>query len=367
MTPVAEYEAWLTEFLPDDYDECPERYRFDTDLRRRYQRAAFEAGWLMPQWPRGEGGRELDPYQAVAIRLAGARRNAPKLVSVQSVGVVAPALREFGTAEQRARFLVPTLRGDIDWALGMSEPGAGSDLASLSTRAVVSGDRVLVSGQKIWTTQAHLSQWCLLFCRTDPDAPKHRGISCLIVDMSSPGITVRPIPMGWRHADPFCEVFFDEVEVPVENFLGAPGHGWQVAMTALNHERDMIWIMNSVEIERGLRRVARAAARDGDPGVLVELGRLATDAAALRATGMRALGNTLAGQRSPEFSILKLLGSESLQRTWALATEVCGNAVLYDSDLQFDDFDALGATIYGGTSEIQRNIIGDRVLGLPRD
>ncbi|MCX4096829.1 acyl-CoA dehydrogenase family protein [Nocardia sp. alder85J] len=367
MTPVDEYHRWLTDFLPPDYDTDPQRYRFDRELRRRHQRASFEAGWMMPQWPLGEGGRGLSPLDAVAVRIASARRAAPRLVNVQSVGVVAPALRRFGTPEQRERLLTPTLRGDIDWALGMSEPGAGSDLAGLTTRARRDGDRYIVTGQKIWSTQAHDSQWYLLFCRTGSGGGKHAGITCLLVDLSLPGTTVRQIPMGWDDADTFCEVFLDEVEVPVSCVLGAEGEGWRVAMASLNHERDMIWVMNSVEIERGLRRIARdLAAGDGDD-MLVELGRLATDSAALQATGRRAMAHELAGRAAPEFHILKLLGSESLQRTWQLAADAAGPAGSADLELHYEEFESLGATLYGGTSEVQRNIIGERVLGLPRD
>ncbi len=360
------YAAWLDAFLPADYYDRYAAYRADPELRRAHQRAAFDAGWLVPAWPRELGGHDLGAVEAVTVRLEAARRGAPKLPSVQSVGVIAPALKDFGTEEQRAEHLVPALRGDVWWALGMSEPGAGSDLAALRTRAEERDGALLVNGQKIWTTQAHESRWCMLYCRTDRAAPRHRGISCLLVDLTSPGITIRPIEMGWPGADEFCEVFFDDVEVPREQLVGAPGEGWRVAMASLNHERDMIWVMNFVEIERGLGRLSADVRRHGRRGVAEEVGRLVADAAALRLTGYRALTSELRGQQSPEFHILKLLGSESLQRTWELALAAAGPEGACDADLLFEDFDALGATIYGGTSEIQRNIIGDRILGLPR-
>ena len=360
-----EYSAWLSDFLPGDYYDRYDDYRWDIALRRAHQVAAFEAGWLQPAWSREHGGRELDALEALTVRLESAERAAPKLPNIQGVGVVAPGLRQFGTPDQVQRLLVPVLRGDEWWALGMSEPGAGSDFASLRTRAVLDGDRYIVNGQKIWTTQAHESRWATLYVRTDPDAPKHRGISCLILDMDSPGVTVRPIRMATITDETFCEVFLDDVEIPVSALLGAENSGWQVAMASLDHERDMIWIMNWVEISRGLRAVQEHGDHLRDDQ-LVELGQRMADADALRLTGYRSLTSSLRGDRGKEFHILKLLGSEALQRTWDLAATVAGVAGLADAGLAFERHDALAATLYGGTSEVQRNIIGERVLGLPK-
>ena len=361
----ADYAAWLSNLLPDDYYDKYDDYRWDLPLRRAHQVAAFEAGWLQPAWPREHGGRSLGPLEALTVRLESAMRAAPKLPNIQGVGVVAPGLRAFGTTEQKERLLVPVLRGDEWWALGMSEPGAGSDFAGLRTRAVRDGDRYLVNGQKIWTTQAHESRWATLYVRTDPDAPKHRGISCLILDMESRGVSVRPIRMATITDETFCEVFLDDVEVPVSSLLGAENDGWKVAMSSLDHERDMIWIMNWVEISRGLRSVQQRG-QALDDHQLVELGRRLADAEALRMTGYRSLTAGLRGERSTEFYILKLLGSEALQRTWDLAATVAGPEGLADPALMFERHDALAATLYGGTSEVQRNIIGERVLGLPK-
>jgi alkylation response protein AidB-like acyl-CoA dehydrogenase len=363
-----EFSAWLGSFLPTDYLDRYRVYRLDMGLRRAYQREAFEAGWLMPQWEPGLGGRGLGPLETLAIRLEAARRAAPKLPNIQGPGVVAPGLRAFGTAAQQGRHLVPLLRGDEWWALGMSEPGAGSDFASLRTRAVRHGDTFVVNGQKIWTTQAHESRWCTLYCRTDPDAPKHRGISCLILDLGAPGVTVRPIRPASDGSDVFCEVFLDEVEIPSANLLGTENDGWNVALSSLDHERDMIWIMNWVDVQRGVEVVVASLSGEepleGD--LLVDLGRRAADVDAIRFTGYRAATKRLAGESDEVSLILKLLGSEALQRTWELAIEAAGPAGLVDQDLAFEDFEGLGATIYGGASEIQRNIIGERVLGLPK-
>jgi alkylation response protein AidB-like acyl-CoA dehydrogenase len=357
------YVAWLTSFLPADYYERYADHRWDMGLRRAHQEAAFEGGWLQPTWPRELGGQDLGPVEAMTVRLESAVRAAPKLPNIQGVNVVAPGLREFGTAEQLGRLMLPLLRGTEWWALGMSEPGAGSDFAALRTRAEKRGETYLVNGQKIWTTQAHEAKWATLYVRTDPSAPRHGGISCLLLDLRSPGVTVRPIRMATETDETFCEVFLEDVEVPASALLGPENAGWKVAMSSLEHERDMIWIMNWVEIWRGLRAVRSQAL---DEGLLVELGRRLGDADALRITGYRSLTSTLRGQRSPESMILKLLGSEALQQTWDLASVAAGAAAPADPALAFERHDALAATLYGGTSEVQRNIIGERVLGLPK-
>lgn len=379
---VGEFSAWLTDFLPDDYYDRYRDYRWDLPLRRDYQRACFEAGWLQPTWPREHGGRSLGLRDAMEIRLEGALRSAPKLPNIAGPNVAAPAIRQFGTPEQIDRLLVPLLRGDEWWALGMSEPEAGSDFAGLRTRAERDGETFRVNGRKIWTTQAHLSRWCTLYARTDPSAPKHRGISCLILDLESPGVSTEPIRMASISDETFCEVLLDDVEVPVANLLGPYNGGWQVALASLQHERQMIWVMNWVEIQRGLQSIQdaeraclysdtpsgtvqpRTLAQEGD--VYTELGSLLADAEALRSTGYRALYNELAGRPSPEADILKLLGSVTLQRVWELSAVAAGPGSASDADLLFERQDALAATIYGGTSEIQRNIIAERLLGLPK-
>jgi alkylation response protein AidB-like acyl-CoA dehydrogenase len=359
---VEEFGSWLAEFLPDDYYEKYREYRWDIPLRRDYQRAAFEAGWLQPTWPREHGGRSLGLRDAMEIRIEAATRSAPKLPNIQGPGVAAPGIRQFGTPEQIDRLLVPLLRGDEWWALGMSEPEAGSDFAGLRTRAERDGDVFRVNGHKIWTTQAHESRWCTLYVRTDPEARKHRGISCLILDLQSPGVRVEPIRMSSISDETFCEVFLDDVEVPADNLLGPLHGGWNVAMSSLHHERQMIWIMNWVEIKRGLNSVQGS----DDPDLFTEYGSLLADAEALRATGYRALNNELAGRPSPEADVMKLLGSVTLQRVWELSAAAAGPHSAGDPDLLFERQDALAATIYGGTSEVQRNIIAERLLGLPK-
>ncbi|QUR69874.1 acyl-CoA dehydrogenase family protein [Mycobacterium spongiae] len=367
MVPVvAEFREWLANFLPADYYEKYHQYRWDVGLQRQYQRATFGSGWLQPTWPRKHGGRSLGLREAMEIRLEAAMRCAPKLPNIAGPNVAAPALRRFGTPAQIERLLVPLLRGDEWWALGMSEPEAGSDFAGLRTRAERDNDAFRITGHKIWTTQAHLSRWCTLYARTDPDAPKHRGISCFVLDLRAPGVRIEPIRMASSCSgtsdETFCEVFLDDVSVPVDNLLGQLHDGWNVALSSLNHERQMIWIMNWVDIKRGLDFIRGTRNED----IYTELGSLLADAEALRATGYRALGNELAGRPSPEADILKLLGSETLQRVWELGAAAGGPSSVTEPDLLFERQESLAATIYGGTSEVQRNIIAERLLGLPK-
>ncbi|MFK4041978.1 acyl-CoA dehydrogenase family protein [Nonomuraea wenchangensis] len=365
MTDVtSEFEAFLDGFLPADYAENYRRYRRDVKLRTEYQAAAFDAGWLVPEWGPGEGGRGLSVPDALAVKLAGARRRVPRLMNIQGAGVAAPAIRSYGTTAQRERLLRPATRGDEWWALGMSEPGAGSDLAALRTTATLADGVFTVSGQKVWTTQADEARWCALYVRTDPEARPHRGISCLILDLRSPGVEVRPIRTAGPAVESFCEVFLDEVKVPEEALLGPLHGGWGVAMSSLEHERDMIWINTWLETTRALEPTLTAP--ELSEHQLVRLGRSLADAEGVRLTGLRTAAQRWAGLPSPASSILKLLGSESVQRAALLSLESAG-ARAFDDPALFDErLESLAATIYGGTSEIQRNIIAERTLGLPK-
>lgn len=361
---LREYTAFLDVQLPSDYDERYGEYRQDAELRSAFQTASFEHGWLMPDWPEDVGGRDLPLTDTLAIRIEGARRRVPRLMNVQGAGVIAPALRSFGTSAQQRRYLEPTLRGDAWWALGMSEPGAGSDLASLRTSARLDGDVFRVSGQKVWTTQADDARWGMMYVRTDPDAPRHRGITCLLMDMDSDGIDVRPIRTAGEAIESFCEVFLDEVVVPAANVLGHLHGGWKVAMSALEHERDMIWINNWMEMQRALEPVLRQG--EVPEHALADLGALLADTDAIALSGIRSVGARLSGGDASISTILKLFGSESVQAASRFALNVSdGDPV--EETARFDEYlESLAATIYGGTSEIQRNIIAERVLGMPR-
>jgi alkylation response protein AidB-like acyl-CoA dehydrogenase len=360
--PLDEYRAFLARTLPADYAERFRSYRDDRELRTAFQAASFDEGWVVPEWPRERGGRDLPLAQAIGIRIEGARRQVPRQMNIQAVGVVAPALVQFGTPDQLERYLRPTLRGEAWWALGMSEPGAGSDLAGLRTSAVRDDRGWVVNGQKIWTTQADEARWCTLYVRTDPDQPKHRGITCLLVDLDSPGIDIRRIRTAGPSVEDFCEVFLDDVVVPPENVLGEVDGGWRVAVSALEHERDMIWINNWLELQRALDPVL-----DGElpPHRLEQLGRILADMEGIRLTGLRSVAEREAGAESPVAGILKLFGSEAVQRAASFALDLG-----YDGAGRGERFgealESMAATIYGGTSEIQRNIIAERILGLPK-
>jgi alkylation response protein AidB-like acyl-CoA dehydrogenase len=295
--------------------------------------------------------------------------------------MVGPTLIQWGSEEQKRRFLPGILSADEIWCQGYSEPGSGSDLASLSTSARREGDQFVVNGQKIWTTNAQIADWMFCLVRTDPAAPKHRGISYLLIDMRSPGIRVRPLVQMTKDAG-FNEVFFDEVRVPVENLVGEPGSGWTVANTTLRHERNMLGSVTQTQnLFAGLLRAARGHPRRGrpalrDPGLRQRLAQLRIEVEALRLHSYRNLSSALRGA-SPgiEASITKLATTELNHRIAETALEILGarGSLYRGSRLAVDDggwawelMFSLGMIIGGGTSQIQKNIIATRGLGLPR-
>jgi alkylation response protein AidB-like acyl-CoA dehydrogenase len=386
----AELRAWMEANLPPA-SERAERVQSSAhipDWARAWQRKLFDNGWLVPGWPPEYGGRNATPVQQMVYFEELARLGVPRSCNPQGLSIITPSILDWGTDEQKERYALPTLRAEISWCLGMSEPNAGSDLAGLRTRAELHGDRFVVNGQKVWTSGAHHADLCFCFVRTDPDAPKHAGISVLIIDMRTPGIETRPIAelTDRQHAD-FNEVFFTDVEVPAENLVGELHHGWSVAGGSLAHERGMLWISEATGAERILERVISSAttALPGgrrmadDPGVRAFVARAYVQSQALKLLGYRGFAKFAKGMASPEHSVLKLLGSE-LKRGLALDIgEALGPVGL---DLDRHDAPAVGrgeneawlvhwlqsfsGTIAGGTSEIQRNIIAERVLGLPR-
>jgi len=384
----AELVAWLADNLPSDEEVRADPRRSSAhlpDWAKAWTRRLFDDGWLVPGWPPELGGRNATPLQQMVYFEEFAKLAVPRAVSPQSLGIIAPSLYDHGSDEQKQRFLLPTLRGEISWCVGMSEPNAGSDLASLRTRAEQRDDTFVVNGQKVWTSGAHEADWCLCFVRTDPDAPKHKGISVLAIDMTTPGITCRPLPeLTDPHYADFNEVFFEDVEVPAENLVGGLHQGWAMAVGSLAHERGMLWIMNARTIERNLARLVAAARQpraDGsrladDPVFRDRLAALQVDAQAMLAMGYRGFAKFARGQAAPEHSILKLFGSELERRLWLEAIDAIGADAL---DVEADVHGAYGEgawahqylrsfanTIAGGTSEIQRNIIAERILGLPR-
>ena len=296
------------------------------------------------------------------------------------LNLVGPTIIAWGTDAQKQRYLPRILRGDETWAQGFSEPNAGSDLANLQTKAVDQGDHFLVNGQKVWTSGAQFHDSILLLARTNPDAPKHQGISAFLVGLKTPGITVRPLVLATGHAH-FNEVFFEDVKVPKENLLGPLNQGWKVTTTTLMHERHSAGNRNNVAQLERLIALAKTLDHDGrpawdDPVIRQKLAQLAIDCEAFKYTRLRGLTRQLRGEPpGPEGSILKLTGSELGLRIAEVAGELLGvhalvnqpSAAVPDAPRWFNRIVAARQyTISAGTSEIQRNIIGERVLGLPK-
>jgi alkylation response protein AidB-like acyl-CoA dehydrogenase len=354
---------------------------------RDWQRRQFEAGWLVPGNPPEFGGRDASLLEQFVHREELAHLNIASSFNPQGLGIIAPSLLVFGTPEQKQRWAVPLLRGDISAALGMSEPEAGSDLGGLRTRAELRDGHFIINGQKVWTSGAHDADIMLVFVRTDPDAPKHKGLSCLIVPTDTPGVTRRPFGsiIGPDDLD-FNEVYLDDVAVPEENLLGPQNGGWQVANGSLGHERAMMWLDIYAHQLSFLEVAAEALRRDpallADDRVVDDYANAAIDSQALRLLGMRTLAKLRRGHSSNEQSILKLFGAEAVRRMHGQALDWLGPLALDDSvevgtaeHLQLDAYRVswighylrtFAGTIAGGTSEIQRNIIAERVLGLPR-
>jgi alkylation response protein AidB-like acyl-CoA dehydrogenase len=379
-----ELGAWLDANAPSD--EAQQDFKHSSghlpQWAREWQRKLYDNGWLVPGWPPELGGRNATPVQTMVYFEELSERRIPRALNPQGLGIVAPSILDFGTEEQKERYLLPTLRAEVTWCLGMSEPDAGSDLAGLRTRATLDGDAWVVNGQKVWTSGAHDADYCFCFVRTEPDAPKHKGISVLIIDMKTPGITCRPLPelVDPEYAD-FNEVFFDNVRVPADALVGERGQGWPIASTSLGHERGMLWIGQQTFLQReveALIELGRARPELGaDPSFRDAVATLWIDAQAMKAMGYRGFAKFAQGRAAPEHSLLKLFGAQTRQHGHLVASEVLG-AEAYDrashstvSEIRSRSYGenylwSFAYTISGGTSEIQRNIIAERVLGLPR-
>lgn len=378
----SEFIAFLDAHLPTGAEafERPRSSSHVPQWARRWQRLLFDSGWLLPGNPPEFGGRNATLLQQYVYLEELGRRRIYQSFNPQGVGIIAASLLTFGTPEQKQGWAVPILRAEITAALGMSEPGAGSDLASLKTRAVLDGDHFVVNGQKVWTSGAHDADVLLTFVRTDPKAPKHKGISVLLIPTDTPGVVRRPFAsMCDSDEVDFNEVFFTDARVPAENLVGELNGGWRVATGSLGHERVMLW-MGYVDLLHEL-------SIDFRPSSALERDRYATlvmDAHALRLLGSAALSRAARGEEDvPAQSVLKLLGSEALQRASEDALDAArADGLVYravtapfaplnlDSHYRswFDRYArSFAATIAGGTSEIQRNIIAERVLGLPRN
>jgi alkylation response protein AidB-like acyl-CoA dehydrogenase len=370
---VADYVAFVDEHMPtaEEASERPRSCSHMPDWARRWQRTLFDAGWLLPGNPPEYGGRNATLPQLLAQQEEMSRRGIYHSFNPQGVGIIAASILTFGTEEQKKKWAVPILRAEMTASLGMSEPGAGSDLAGLRTRAVLDGDHFVVNGQKVWTSGAHDADVLLTFVRTDPDAPKHKGISVLLIPTDTEGVVCRPFPSMTREDDiDFNEVFFTDVRVPRENLIGELNKGWTVANGSLGHERTMLWIGYADHLEDLIRDA---------PSENEWYATLQMDLQALRLLGYEQLSG---GKNPATISMLKMFGSEAIQRATWHALEECGQEALIHpaqtAPYNHMDHDAFNAswferysrsfpgTIAGGTSEIHRNIIAERILGLPR-
>jgi alkylation response protein AidB-like acyl-CoA dehydrogenase len=340
---------------------------------KAWQRVLFDGGWAGITWPKAYGGRGGAAIEAIIFAQEQSRFDVPTSVFAQGIGMAGPTIMAHGTAGQKERFLEPMLRGDEVWCQLFSEPGAGSDLAALATSAVRDGDEFLVNGQKVWTSSAHFSDWGILLARTDFDAPKHRGITYFLVDMTTPGIDVRPLRQATGAAH-FNEVFLTDVRIPADNVVGEVNGGWGVIMTTLTNERTMIGTGAGVGDAFGdIVRLAQEFDRTGDPVARQALADTYIRLQLLKYLGWRIQTAVSRNEQpGPESSVLKLGLSRHLGLTADLVMSLQGpRATLLDYDdgasnrwaLQF-----LGqwmSRIGGGTEQIQRNIIAERVLGLP--
>ena len=378
-----EVRHWLETNLPDDLrGRAFASSRADRDEVRRlraWQKTMHAAGYVGMDWPREFGGRGASIVEMVILYQEMARAESPQFVNRGGISMLGPTLMKHGTPAQQRRFLQKILTAEELWCQGFSEPNAGSDLANLQTRAVPDDGHFVVNGQKVWTSMAHVADWCFLLVRTSPEAPKHKSISFLLVDMKTPGITVRPLRQITGEAE-FNEVFFDNVRVPSEHLVGRLDEGWSVAITTLAYERDLLTFIRHISLRNALHRLVRLVQqqkKSTDPIVRQKVASLWTSEQALQLNGYRSLTNILrGGAPGPEGSTSKLFWSQVDQDLAQTATEVIGpySQIAPGSpwapdagQWEFYELLARASGIRAGTSEILRNILAERVLGLPKD
>jgi alkylation response protein AidB-like acyl-CoA dehydrogenase len=381
----AELRAWLADAVPKHgavppAHDWPARVAYDTG----WQRKLFDAGYAGINWPKAYGGRELSVTEQLVYYEETARAAAP-YVGVNFVGLLhgGPTIVAEGNDAQKAKHLPRILRGEEVWCQGFSEPGAGSDLASLATRAIRVGDDYVVNGHKIWCSFAHVGEYCELLVRTDPDAPKHRGISWLICPMNLPGIEIRPLPTLAGEGE-FSEVFFNDVRVPMSSRVGAENDGWRITNVTLRFERGTAFASEMINLQKFLadlvavaKRVTRDEARAwDDAGLRRECGHLLAELDALWAMVKRSVSEAAqSGMPGLDGSAIKLFYTELNQRVSELGVRILGRAGLAREDVAglpsrhvlHRHLQSLSLTIAAGSSQIQRNIVGERILGLPKD
>lgn len=376
LTYTAEEEAfrikvrqWIRENAPSAVEPR------DLETARAWQRRLYRAGCLGAGWPMEYGGAGLTLMQQAIVSEELARADAPGVINSMAIWWVGPAIIKYGTEEQKRRFLPKILTAEEIWATGYSEPGAGSDMAAVKTRAVRDGDDYVVTGQKIWSTIAHLSDWYFVLVRTSSEGKKWAGLSVLLIDLKSPGIEVRPIRQITGDCE-FNEVFLNEVRVPVANRLGAEGQGWEIVTLALINERS--GIAGSIRADQVLQRLVNLARRRGlttDPIWRQRLSDLAIKAHITKSSGLRTMSNDLHGRFNPHLSAgMKLFSTELTQRFSEAGVDMLGvHGSLWEEHAPekgkwaYQFLYDRAMTIAGGTSEVQRNIVAQRVLGLPRN
>jgi alkylation response protein AidB-like acyl-CoA dehydrogenase len=352
------------------------------EFRRRWQRKMYEAGWAGISWPKEYGGRGATLIEQAIFFEEMVRADAPSVANILGLVMGGPVVITHGTEEQKRRYLEPILSAEEIWCQGFSEPEAGSDLASLKTRAVKRNGGWVVSGQKVWTTLAHEAKWCMLVARTDPDAPKHQGLTYFLMDMEQDGVEVKPLVQITGEAE-FNEIFMDEAYIPDENILGEVGSGWTVAITTLMNERAGLAFAAQAALQLAMRRaidLAGSTSRNGrlaseDPVVRDQLAQLFIESEIFRVTNLRGLTKIMKnGVPGPEGSLGKWQWAEVNQRLMELAMEIegpygqfaDGSEYSLGGDWQYQFLRTRANSIEGGTTDILRNIVAERVLGLPK-
>ena len=395
----SEVRAWLEANLPEGWFD--DGFAMDNDAKLEFQanwtRKLFEGGWICATWPKEFGGRGLTTMQGVVVAEEFHRAGAPLRADFFGDTLVGPTILQWGTEEQKKFFLPKILSGEIAWCQGFSEPDAGSDLANLNTKAELDGDEWVINGQKIWTTQGFVANYIFVLCRTDNDAPKHKGISYLLCPMDQPGIEVRPIEQVDGSAE-FAEVFFTDARCPKDNVVGGVNNGWKVAMTTLGFERGTSATPGYRRFEKELDAIVAIAKRNGainDPLIRQRIAAAWSKVHLMRIAGLRTLTAVVQEKKDLGVAALgatnKMFWSEYHQQVMELAIDILGmdgqtltgdptieeavpgygarrtSARYPSSTLQSGFFFSRSETIWGGTSQIQRNIVGERVLGLPKE
>ena len=364
-----ELRAWLQSNQPGAEPEGDEDAHYA--YRRDWQRRLADGGWAGVHWPKEYGGRGATMTESAIFFEELGRSGAPLPANVLGLLLAGPTIMFWGTDEQKERYLHPILTAEEIWCQGFSEPEAGSDLAALKTRAVRDGDEWVVTGQKVWTSGAQYSKWCMLVARTDQAAPKHKGLSYFLMDMEQPGVQVRPLKQITGEAE-FNELFLQEARIPHENLLGGEGNGWKVALTTLMNERSGLGFFLQIRLRQLLDRLIDEAAGRGlldDPHIADRIGDLHVKTEVLRLNGYRGLtAIEKYGQPGPEGSLSKLMWSQTNQELVQLAVDVVGaEALTAGTPWAYELLRARGNSIEGGTTEILQNIVAERVLGLPKN